>query len=52
MLDAIIAALEHKLGRAAPPREASEEVTERDADLRAAMDTLDTSQEVLDVGDA
>ncbi|HUA85886.1 MAG TPA: hypothetical protein VMB85_18640 [Bryobacteraceae bacterium] len=51
ILEAVIAALEHRLGRAAPPRATSEDVLERDVDLRAAMDTLETTQEVLDAGD-
>lgn len=52
MFDTIIAALEHRLGRAAPPYETSEDISEREADLRAAADTLDASKEDLDAGDA
>jgi polyphosphate kinase 2 (PPK2 family) len=48
IFDTIIAALEHRLGRAAPAYEPSEEVIEREADLRAASESLDSSKEGAD----
>lgn len=40
----IIGALEHRLGADAPPRDDSELAAGRDADLRAAMDSIDPGQ--------
>ncbi|MDQ1470132.1 MAG: AMP-polyphosphate phosphotransferase [Bryobacterales bacterium] len=48
ILNTIIAALEHRLGPDAPPREASEEAAASDADLRIAMESLSPSPENLD----
>ena len=48
----IIGALEQRLGRAAPPYDSAEDIAEREADLRAAMESLDTSTEGSDAGDA
>ena len=52
MFETIIAALERRLGRAAPPYETSEEISAREADLRAAMEKMDTSKGAPDAGDA
>jgi polyphosphate kinase 2 (PPK2 family) len=41
IFETVIAALEHRLGRAAPPYDRSEDVEEREADLREAMSSLD-----------
>jgi AMP-polyphosphate phosphotransferase len=45
ILDGIIAGLEARLGRQAPPRQTSEETDERDVGLRAAMDSLDRAED-------
>ncbi|HXP85788.1 MAG TPA: hypothetical protein VN841_13775 [Bryobacteraceae bacterium] len=52
IFDTIIAALEHRLGDAAPPYRASEDVAEPEADVRAVMESLDAAKEQSDVGDA
>jgi polyphosphate kinase 2 (PPK2 family) len=56
MFETIIAALERRLGAAAPPYAASDEIAEREADLRAVMESLEPSsgkgKERSDVGDA
>lgn len=52
IFDTVIAALENRLGAEAPPYSASEEIAEREADLRAAMESLDAAKEPSDVGDA
>ena len=41
VFETIISGLETRLGRQAPPREDYDEVAEREAGLRAAMDSLD-----------
>ncbi len=48
VLTTIIAALEHRLGSKAPPRESSEEAAASDADLRSAMESLEPSGEYQD----
>jgi polyphosphate kinase 2 (PPK2 family) len=45
IFDTLIAALEHRLGRHAPRKESSREAADRDADLRAAMDSLGGGKE-------
>ena len=52
IFDTIIAALEHRLGTAAPPYHASRDVAEHEADLRAAMESLEVPEEASDAGDA
>jgi polyphosphate kinase 2 (PPK2 family) len=58
IFDTIIAALEHRLGAAAPPYDRLEDIAANEADLRAAAeslesaDSLDHSEEHSDVGDA
>jgi hypothetical protein len=44
IFQAIIAALEHRLGRNAPSRDTSDESAAIDADLRTAMHSLDPSE--------
>lgn len=48
ILKTTIAALEHRLGSRAPSRDRSEEAAASDADLRIAMESLDTLQENQD----
>ncbi len=47
IFETIIAALERRLGAGAPPVETSVEDDERDADLRAAMESLEPAEESL-----
>jgi len=47
ILDAIIAALEARLGRQAPPRQSPDQTDDQEAGLRAAMDSLDPAKDGL-----
>jgi polyphosphate kinase 2 (PPK2 family) len=44
IFETLIAALEHRLGKDAPPLEISREVVDHDADLRAAMHSLEDGE--------